>query len=85
VDLAERSISFLHKKSIDSVIEIRQLQEIIREHNRLYYLNESPIISDKEYDDLFKLLKYSEEKLNVFDPDSPTKRVDVLVSNQFQK
>lgn len=65
--------------------DIVWLQEVIRFHNELYYKNEAPIISDKEYDDLFKLLKNLEEKYNVFDSNSPTKRIDVLISNQFNK
>lgn len=65
--------------------DIIPLQELVRFHNELYYKNEAPIISDKEYDDLFKLLKNLEEKYNVFDSNSPTRRIDVLVSNQFNK
>gem|GEM_PF-5317193 len=34
-------------------------------HNSLYYEKESPIISDFEYDILFKKLKYLEEKYDI--------------------
>ena len=59
--------------------------EILREHNRLYYTEQSPIISDREYDMLFRTLKNLEERYGISDVDSPTNRIDVLVSNQFQK
>ncbi|MDD2565818.1 MAG: NAD-dependent DNA ligase LigA [Candidatus Gracilibacteria bacterium] len=85
MNLVEKSNYFLKKSSITSLDEIRDLQDIIREHNSLYYNQESPVISDMEYDNLFKLLKKSEEELNIFDPNSPTKRIDVLAGNQFQK
>lgn len=65
--------------------QIPVLQEVLREHNRLYHNEQSPIISDQEYDLLFQTLKDLEERHGVFDPTSPTKRIDVLVSSQFQK
>ncbi len=65
--------------------EISVLQEVLREHNQLYYTEQSPIISDREYDRLFQVLKTLEEHHGVWDPMSPTKRIDVLVSSQFQK
>ncbi len=34
--------------------------EVLEYHNELYYKKESPIISDKEYDDLFNKLKFFE-------------------------
>ncbi|MBP8017058.1 NAD-dependent DNA ligase LigA, partial [Candidatus Gracilibacteria bacterium] len=61
------------------------LQEIIREHNKLYYNEESPVISDKEYDELFKILKSLEEKFNISNYNSPTQKIDVLLSKQFEK
>ncbi len=65
--------------------DISELQELLREHNRLYYTEQSPIISDREYDLLFQTLKNLEQKHGIWDSSSPTKRIDVLVSNQFQK
>lgn len=65
--------------------DIVWLQEILREHNRLYYNEESPVVSDEEYDRLFKILKKLEEKYGVNYEQSSTSKIDVLVSNQFQK
>lgn len=65
--------------------DIIPLQEVLREHNRLYYMEQSPIISDQEYDILFHALRNLEERYGVDDDTSPTARIDVLVSNQFKK
>ncbi|EKE30243.1 MAG: NAD-dependent DNA ligase [uncultured bacterium (gcode 4)] len=83
-DLLEKSNYFLNWDTFTKD-EVNELQEILREHNKLYYNDESPILTDKEYDDLFRLLKMLEEKYNIFDLNSPTKRIDVLVGNQFNK
>ena len=66
-------------------LDIPVLMEILREHNRLYYTEQSPSISEREYDMLFRTLKNLEERYGISDVDSPTNRIDVLVSNQFQK
>jgi DNA ligase (NAD+) len=84
LSLLERSKYFLTNADFKAE-DIVELQNIIREHNALYYNEESPVISDMEYDELFKLLKNLEEKFNIFDKDSPTKRIDVLAGNQFKK
>ncbi|MDD2515983.1 MAG: NAD-dependent DNA ligase LigA [Candidatus Gracilibacteria bacterium] len=75
---------FLNGKNIKKE-DVNDLQEIIRFHNSLYYNEQSPVISDFEYDSLFKLLKDLEEKYNIFDENSPTKKIDVLVGRQFSK
>ncbi|MDD2487757.1 MAG: NAD-dependent DNA ligase LigA [Candidatus Gracilibacteria bacterium] len=84
-DLIQKSNHYLKNIENLSKDDIIGLQEIIKEHNKLYYNEESPVITDKEYDDLFKTLKELEERYNVFDPESPTKRIDVLASQQFSK
>ena len=83
--LRDRTEYFLKKGNVEDLDEIKELQHLIREHNRLYHSVESPIVSDFEYDQLFRHLRESEEKFGVFDVDSPTRRIDVLVSQQFQK
>ena len=64
---------------------IGTLQDIIREHNALYYNSESPVISDHEYDLLFAKLKELEIANNIVDPSSPTQSIAVIAGNQFQK
>ncbi|MEY2541386.1 MAG: ligase [Verrucomicrobiota bacterium] len=55
---------------------IAQLREEIEEHNRRYYQEAAPTISDREYDKLYKELGDLEAKFpKLATPDSPTRRV----------
>ncbi len=52
------------------------LREAVRYHNRLYHVEDSPEISDGEYDRLFRRLVELEKAFpNLVTPDSPTQRV----------
>ncbi|MCX5668365.1 MAG: NAD-dependent DNA ligase LigA [Candidatus Omnitrophica bacterium] len=56
--------------------EIEALREEIREHDDLYYLLNKPVISDREYDRLYRRLKELEDAHpELIAPDSPTQRV----------
>lgn len=56
--------------------DIETLREQIREHDRLYFTEGRPVISDREYDRLFARLKQLEaEHPELVTPDSPTQRV----------
>ena len=53
-----------------------QLRDEIRKHDRLYYEKSAPIISDREYDRLYKELVDLEAQFpDLGAPDSPTQRV----------
>src|SRR4029079_15795363 len=55
---------------------IAQLREKIRKHDRLYYQDAAPIISDRDYDRLYKELVDLEKRFTaLLTPDSPTQRV----------
>ena len=56
--------------------EIALLQDQIREHDRKYYIEAAPVISDLEYDKLLERLKKLEAKHSeLVTADSPTQRV----------
>jgi DNA ligase (NAD+) len=56
--------------------EIEKLRNEIRRHEDLYYLKDSPEISDLEYDQLLERLQTLEEAHpELISPDSPTQRV----------
>jgi DNA ligase (NAD+) len=62
------------KKTIEQ--EIARLREEIREHDRRYYVEAAPTISDLEYDKLLARLKELEAAHpELITPDSPTQRV----------
>jgi len=65
--------------------EIERLVESINEHNYQYYVLDSPIISDEEYDRMFRRLKELEIKFGYVLPDSPTKRVGAPPLDKFEK
>ena len=55
---------------------IAQLREEVRKHDRLYYEDAAPVISDREYDRLYKKLVDLETQFpDLLTPDSPTQHV----------
>jgi DNA ligase (NAD+) len=55
---------------------VRELREAIRRHDFLYYVRDSPEISDAAYDELFRELRRLEEDYpDLLTEDSPTQRV----------
>ncbi len=55
---------------------VNELRAEIEEHDRRYYIEAAPTISDPEYDRLYRELKDLETKFpELVDPDSPTQRV----------
>src|SRR5215475_14257640 len=55
---------------------IGQLRDEIRKHDRLYYQDAAPIISDRDYDRLYKdLIDLETQFPDLLTPDSPTQRV----------
>lgn len=59
--------------------EVQKLQDVIKFHSELYYEKESPIISDSEYDELFKKLEVLEEEFWF------EKKVSKSVGSQMQQ
>ena len=56
--------------------EIEKLREEIRRNDELYYVNNTPEISDREYDELLeRLQKLEQANPELITPDSPTQRV----------
>lgn len=72
--------------SKNEIIRIQELQEQLRYHNFRYYILNDPVISDYEYDRLYRELfdlegKYPEYKK----PDSPTQRAGTEPSESFAR
>jgi len=60
----------------DPAERVRQLQKRLREADRAYYVEASPVMSDRAYDELLDELKELErEHPDLVTPDSPTQRV----------
>ena len=66
--------------------EIQSLRKQLDEHNNLYYIQSKPVISDFEYDKLYKQLEKLETENPEFqDSNSPTARVGNDISNVFEQ
>lgn len=56
--------------------EIQRLREELRRHDRLYYVEAAPVISDQEYDALMRrLVELEQAHPELITPDSPSQRV----------
>ncbi len=65
---------------------IEELKAEITKHNKAYYEQDAPTISDFEYDELFRELKKLEELYPEYaTADSPTQRVGSNVSDKFKE
>jgi DNA ligase (NAD+) len=64
------------KPEVTARDRIAALRRAIEEHNRRYHEEDAPIISDREYDELFRELSDLEKSFPALaTPDSPTQRV----------
>jgi len=55
---------------------LEELRALVRHHDRLYYVQAEPEVSDAEYDALYRsLVELEREHPDLVDPDSPTQRV----------
>lgn len=70
----------------NATLRVEQLRRTIEEHNRLYYEEAAPTISDQEYDALYRELADIEAQFPSLDtPDSPTHRVGGKALSAFAK
>ena len=71
------------KKDIEN--KIKKLREVISHHDRKYYAENRPEVSDQEYDRLMKELQRLEESHpKSITPDSPTQRVSGEIQRGFK-
>jgi DNA ligase (NAD+) len=71
---------------MEPVIRMRELAAQVLEHRRRYYVLDSPIVSDAEYDALERELRELEgEHPSLADPNSPTQRVGAPPLESFVK
>ena len=55
--------------------EMRSLVDRLNQLNYHYYVLDEPLVSDDEWDALYKRLKQLEEELGTVLPDSPTQKI----------
>ena len=65
---------------------VAELRREIEEHSFQYYILDDPVISDAEYDLMFReLLELEASHPQLVTPDSPTQRVGIEAGEKFQK
>lgn len=65
--------------------EYEELKELIRNHDHSYYVLDDPVVSDLDYDNLFRRLQEIETKNpNLISEDSPTQRVGITPVSSFK-
>ena len=77
---------FLQKAKKGKIVsdDINDLREVLRFHEYRYYIMNDPLISDFEYDQLYKSLEaLEEENPDLITPDSPTQRVGKSLTKDF--
>jgi len=68
-----------------SKAEAAQLRQALSEHNYHYYVLDDPLVTDQEYDRLFRRLQQLEdEHPGLVTPDSPTQRVGSEPASHFE-
>lgn len=81
--LQEKTLRFLQQSHIQ-VKDIHLLRDVLRFHEYRYYVLNDPLISDAEYDRLYKELeKLEKENPDLVTPDSPTQRVGSSLNEVF--
>jgi DNA ligase (NAD+) len=81
--LQAETVSLLKKKGI-GINEIELLRSVLRFHEYRYYILNDPLISDFEYDQLYKSLeKLESENPKLIRADSPTQRVAKGLTKDF--
>ncbi|MFV1981130.1 MAG: NAD-dependent DNA ligase LigA, partial [Rhodothermia bacterium] len=62
------------------------LRRVLNEHSHRYYVLDDPVITDAEYDDLFRALQAIEQRFpSLVSPDSPTHRVGGQPLDRFER
>ena len=73
----------MNKKDVET--KIKKLREELNYHNYKYYVENNPVISDYEYDQLLKKLEDFETKYpELITPDSPTQRIGEIPLEGFK-
>lgn len=85
-ELQNKTGYLLEKIKAGNIIskDIEDLREVLRFHEHRYYIQNDPLVSDFEYDILYKQLEALEkENPDLIVPDSPTQRVARGLTKEF--
>ncbi|OGU10470.1 MAG: DNA ligase (NAD(+)) LigA [Ignavibacteria bacterium GWB2_35_12] len=82
----DKVIEFFPNTQKEDEKRIIELKELIKRHDKAYYIEAQPTITDREYDELFKELQKLEIKYpQLITEDSPTQRVGGDSLKEFER
>ena len=84
--IQEKTRSFLQQIRQDRISpdQIGELRDVLSFHEHRYYVQNDPLISDFEYDSLYKQLEaFEKENPDLVVADSPTQRVAKELTKEF--
>jgi DNA ligase (NAD+) len=85
-ELQELTEKYIKSNITCETSNVNTLRDILRFHEYRYYVQNEPLISDFEYDSLYKKLeKFETEHPENITPDSPTQRVGAGLVKDFPK
>lgn len=70
---------------MDKISRMKELIKLVDKYNYAYYTLDAPLISDKEYDDLYYELVELEKETGTILEGSPTQKVGDVVLDKFEK
>ena len=79
-----RDMQLLTNQLLKGALSVDELRDVLRFHEYRYYILSDPLISDAEYDQLYKSLeKLEKENAALITSDSPTQRVGNSLNKEF--
>src|SRR5436853_912365 len=79
-----RDLQALTTRLLKSAVSVEELRDALRFHEYRYYILNDPLITDNEYDVLYKALeKLEKENPGCITSDSPTQRVGNSLNKEF--
>jgi len=70
---------------LDKISRIKELVDVLHKASIAYYRDDNPVMSDKQYDDLYDELESLEKETGVILAGSPTQKVQGYILDGFQK
>jgi DNA ligase (NAD+) len=84
--LQQQTLQFFKANTICTALNLDEIKNLLRFHEYRYYVQNDPIISDFEYDTLYKNLEqFEKENPSKVTLDSPTQRVGMGLIKEFAK
>ncbi|MBS1511155.1 MAG: NAD-dependent DNA ligase LigA [Bacteroidetes bacterium] len=85
-ELQATTSQLIKSSTICDAQNVNQFRNVLRFHEYRYYVQNNPLISDYEYDTLYKQLEqFEKEHPGAVTPDSPTQRVGAGLIKDFPK